>query len=245
MAGLGSRFSKAGYQVPKPLIPIHGVPMIKLVIDNIRPSTPARFVFICQSAHVVQHDLRNNLDLWAPASVVVELDDLTEGAACTVLSAVRYIDNDAPLMIANSDQYVDVSIDDYLEAMIKRQLDGLLMTMTAHDTKWSFAEVNESGLVARVEEKVPISNHATVGIYNFRQGSDFVRAAQSMIAKNLRVNNEFYVAPVYNQLIERGARIGIYDIGSVDNGMYGLGTPDDLQSFLSRPISLRASKKAK
>jgi hypothetical protein len=100
--------------------------------------------------------------------------------------------------------------------------------------------LDRSNLVTRVVEKEVISHEATVGIYNFRRGSDFVRAADRMIAKNLRVNNEFYVAPVYNELIEDGARIAIYNVGREGAGMYGLGIPSDLEHFLSNPISLRA-----
>ena len=86
-----------------------------------------------------------------------------------------------------------------------------------------------------------ISNEATVGIYNFRRGRDFVRAADRMIAKNLRVNNEFYVAPVYNELIARGARIAIHNVGRDGAGMYGLGIPADLERFLTSPMSRRAA----
>jgi dTDP-glucose pyrophosphorylase len=242
MAGMGSRFATAGYTLPKPLIPVHGVPMIRLVIENVRPSTPARFIFICQSTHVARHDLRHSLEAWAPGCVLIELGGVTQGAACTVLAAAEHIDNDASLIIANSDQYADVSIDDYLSDMTGRRLDGSIMTMTAHDPKWSFVGLDDDDLVTRVEEKMPISDHATVGIYAFRRGSSFVRAARSMIQKELRVNDEFYVAPVYNHLIEQGERVGIYDIGEVDDGMYGLGTPDDLQAFLARPISHRAAQ---
>lgn len=245
MAGRGGRFSKAGYQMPKPLVPVHGMPMIRLVIENVRPSTPARFIFICQTAHVTQYDLRSNLQAWAPGCVLIDLDGLTEGAACTILAAADYIDNDEPLMIVNSDQFVDTSIDAFLEEMKNRQLEGLIMTMTAHDSKWSFAKIDETGFVTQVEEKKAISSHATTGVYSFRRGRQFVSAARSMMAKNLRVNNEFYIAPVYNELVAKGERIGIYPIGSLDDGMYGLGTPEDLQTFLAKDISKHATRMAR
>ena len=149
MAGLGSRFAKAGYQDPKPLIPVLGVPMIKLVIENLRPDVPHRFIFICQRAHVEAYDLESKLSQWAPGSVLIQLDGVTEGAACTVLTAQSYIDNDAPLMIANSDQYIDADINQYLEHMTSQKLDGLIMTMGADDPKWSFVGLNEAGLVQK------------------------------------------------------------------------------------------------
>ena len=240
MAGAGSRFSKAGYTLPKPLIPVNGIPMIRVVIENLRPSMPHRFIFICQKAHIAEHDLLSKASVWAPGSEIVVVDDLTEGAACTVLVAEKLINNDDPLMIANSDQYVDVDIDVYLSAMDKKNFDGLMMTMKANDPKWSFVGMR-GDLVTQVVEKKVISDEATVGIYNFRHGRDFVAAAHDMICKNMRVNNEFYVAPTYNQLIERGARIGVYNVGKEADGMYGLGIPDDLNLFLTLPIHRRAT----
>ncbi len=241
MAGLGSRFARAGYALPKPLIPVHGVPMIRLVIENIRPSTPHRFVFIAQRAHDDAYGLREKLNAWAPGCEIVLLDGLTEGAACTVLTARDAIDGAAPLMIANSDQYVDIAIDPYVEAMAARNLDGLIMTMQADDPKWSFAGLDDQGMVTRVVEKQVISPHATVGIYNFARGQDFVGGADRMIARDERVNGEFYVAPVYNEMIANGARIGVHDIGAEGSGMYGLGIPADLDLFLALPLSTRAA----
>ena len=140
-------------------------------------------------------------------------------------------------MIANSDQYVDININDYLAA--GANYDGLIMTMFANDNKWSFINYDESRIVTMVREKEVISNEATVGIYNFSHGRDYVAYANKMIELNLRVNNEFYVAPVYNMLIEDGKRITFYNIGSLDDGMYGLGVPEDLKKFLDNPISRR------
>lgn len=230
MAGRGSRFSDAGYADPKPLIPVGPSPMIKLVIDNLTPSGPHRFVFICQAQHVEEYGLREKLEAWAPGCSIVELNGVTEGAACTVLAAREHI-GAGPLMIANSDQYVDVAIDDYLAA--QDGLDGLIMTMSADDPKWSFVGFDDAGAVNRVIEKEVISNEATVGIYNFTSGQDFVQAANAMIAAGKKVNGEYYVAPVYNEMIDSGRKIGIYNVGAEAAGMYGLGTPADLNLFIS------------
>lgn len=239
MAGRGSRFANAGYTNPKPLIPIQGTPMIKVVIDNLRPSRDHRFVFICQREHVEAYGLSEKLAAWAPGCAIVQIDAVTEGAACTVLLAKEHI-GDGPLMIANSDQYIDVAIDDYLAVADREGIDGLIMTMTADDPKWSFVGLNDEGLVTRVVEKQVISDEATVGIYNFARGSDFVRGAECMIAADKRVNGEFYVAPVYEELIEDGARIAIMNVGREGDGMYGLGIPADLDLFLSLPVLQRA-----
>ncbi|SDA35543.1 dTDP-glucose pyrophosphorylase [Methylobacterium sp. UNC378MF] len=242
MAGRGSRFASVGYAQPKPLIPIHGTPMIKVVIDNLRPTRAHRFIFICQSEHVEAYGLRQKLTEWAPNAELVEIDGITEGAACTVLLAERHI-SDNPLMIANSDQFIDCSIDAYLSRIDDPEVDGLIMTMTAHDPKWSFVGLDQTGRVTRVVEKQPISDEATVGIYNFKRGRDFVDAAKRMIAADKRVNGEFYVAPVYEELIEAGARVAFMNIGREADGMYGLGTPGDLDLFLSLPISRDAAAK--
>ena len=238
MAGRGSRFSDVGYILPKPLIPVNQTPMIKLVIENLSPKTPHRFVFICQREHVREYDLERLLTEWTPSAEIVQVDGITEGAACTVLKAAHLI-SDGPLMIANSDQYIDHSIDNYLAA--SENLDGMIMTMTAHDPKWSFVAVDGKGMVTEVAEKKPISSHATVGIYNFTCGTDFLLAADAMIAADLRVNGEFYVAPVYNMLIANGAKIGTYNIGAEAAGMYGLGIPADLDLFLSLPVAKKVT----
>lgn len=241
MAGAGSRFAREGYKDPKPLISVHGTPMIKVVIDNLKPSMSHRFIFICQKTHVDAYGLQEKLADWAPDSIVIAIDGLTEGAACTVLQARSYIDSDNSLMIANSDQYVDININDYLATMDTGNLDGIVMTMRADDPKWSFVAFGEDGLVSRVVEKEVISNEATVGIYNFSHGKDFVAAAEAMIAADERVNNEFYVAPTYNKLIASGHRFGIYNIGEDRAGMYGLGIPADLEAFLALPLSRYAT----
>jgi NDP-sugar pyrophosphorylase family protein len=229
MAGRGSRFANAGYALPKPLIPVNGKPMIEAVVNNLRPKTPHRFIFICLAEHIEKYGLTEKLEAISPGCAIVPVSEVTQGAACTVLLAERYIGGGNALMIANSDQYVDVDINDYLSAL---KDDGLIMTMTARDNKWSFVRTGENGFVTEVREKEVISDEATVGIYNFAKGADFVSGAKRMIEKNIRANNEFYVAPVYNELINAGKRIAYYNVGSLGNGMYGLGVPEDLNEFL-------------
>lgn len=238
MAGLGSRFVQAGFSDPKPFISVAGVPMIELVIRNLRPSRPHRFIFICQEAHLQRYDYRSRLKFLAPGCEVFGLTEPTLGALCTVLAADELIDNDAPLMIANADQWVDVDINDYLLQMDDGDLDGLIMTMPASDPKWSYVRFDSLGRVCEVIEKKVVSTAATVGIYNFRRGRDFCRFAREMVANDERSHGEFYVAPVYTKLYNHGlVHLDVYDIGS---GMHGLGTPDDLQAFLQDPASIRA-----
>ena len=135
MAGAGSRFAKAGFLDPKPLIPVNGLPMIKVVINNLTPSVPHRFIFICQQQHIDAYGLTEKLSAWAPGCKIVGINGLTDGAACTVHAAKALIDNEHPVMIANSDQFVDLDIDDYLAAMDNAAADGIIMTMKADDPK--------------------------------------------------------------------------------------------------------------
>lgn len=236
MAGHGSRFANAGYADPKPLIPVGGRPMIELVIDNLRPSQPHRFIFVCQRAHLERFGLGARLEAMAPGCAIVPVSQVTQGAACTVLLTRELIDNATPLMIANCDQYIDIRIDDYLARMAADRLDGLIMTMSADHPKWSYVRLDAGGAIVEVVEKQVVSNEATVGIYNYARGSDFVAAADAMIGADLRVNGEFYVAPAYNAMLAGGSRLGFYNIGADRAGMYGLGVPEDLDYFLAHPL---------
>lgn len=242
MAGYGSRFANAGFELPKPLIPVHQVPMVKLVIENITPNEPHRFIFVCQQEHSSRYRIENLLKEWAPNCEIIFIKEVTAGAACTVLLAENLIDNDCELMIANSDQWVDIDINEYLAAQRRCPLDGIIMTMEASDPKWSYVGFDEAGKVTSVVEKQVISSEATVGIYNFKKGSLFCSAARSMIRQKKTVDGEFYVAPAYNELIASGSEIGVFNIGALGEGMHGLGTPTDLAQFLTTDASKRAAQ---
>lgn len=235
IAGRGSRFAQAGYTLPKPLVPVFGVPMIEVVVDNVRPSRPHRFIFITLQEHLDHTDMRPTLQRAAPGCTIIPVNQVTEGAACTVLLARELIDNDQPMMIVNSDQFVDASIDAYLAAMDDQRADGIIMTFWSDHPKWSYCRMRPDGTVSQVVEKQVVSNEATVGIYNYRRGADFVWGVSEMIRQNLRVNNEFYVAPGYNPLIDRGQKIIVYNIGREYEQMHGMGIPTDLDALHAKP----------
>jgi HAD superfamily hydrolase (TIGR01509 family) len=226
MAGAGSRFRDAGYTFPKPLIEVRGKPMIQVVVENI--NIDANYIFIVQKNEREKYNLDTLLNLIAPNCTIVEVDGITEGAACTALLSKEFINNDNPLFFANSDQFVEWSSSEFLYNMQESDVDGGIVSFRSTHPKWSFAKVDENGFVIEVAEKNPISDIATVGFYYWKHGSDFVRYAEEMIQKNIRVNNEFYVCPVFNQAIEDSKKIKTFDI---DN-MWGLGTPEDLNYFL-------------
>ena len=226
MAGAGSRFQQAGYTFPKPLIEVNGKPMIQVVVDNL--NVEANFIFVVQKEHREKYNLDTLLNLITPNCKIVEVDGLTEGAACTTLLAKEYIDNDAPLLMANSDQFLEWDSNEFMYKMIEQRVDGGIVTFTSTHPKWSFAKVNEIGDVVEVAEKNPISDIATVGVYYWSKGSDYVKYTEQMIEKNIRVNNEFYVCPVFNEAIGDNKIIRTFNIDK----MWGLGTPEDLNYYL-------------
>ena len=226
MAGAGSRFTNAGYTFPKPLIEVNHKPMIQVVIENLNIN--ANFIYIVQKEHYEKYNLKYLLNLITPNCEIVQVDGLTEGAACTTLLAKEYIDNDKHLLIANSDQFIDWDSNNFYYSVVGDNIDGSILTFKATHPKWSFVKLDEEGYVTELAEKKPISDIATVGIYYWNKGSDYVKYAEHMIEKNIRVNNEFYVAPVYNEAIEGGKKIKTYNIEK----MWGLGTPEDLNHFI-------------
>lgn len=232
MAGAGSRFAKAGYSKPKPFIDVLGKPMICHVLDNLNMDD-TKFILLVRKEH---YESEPSTIQWIREHYSVEyvlIDKLTEGAACTVLHAHRLINNDTPLLIANSDQIVDMDINDYINDCKARKLDGSVLCFIDPELnpKWSFAKTNAKGLITEIREKQPISDEATVGIYYFSKGSSFVENAIDMFVRNERVNNEFYVAPVYNYAIARGENFGIFNIDFA--AMHGTGTPEDLDKYIA------------
>jgi dTDP-glucose pyrophosphorylase len=231
MAGAGSRFAKAGYEKPKPFIDVDGKPMIVRVLENLA-YLDARYILIAKKEHMEKEaELVKQIEKEFNA-VFIPIDKLTEGTACTVLYARKYINNNEPLLIANSDQIVDMKIADFIDDCSDKKLDGSILTFIDEfkDPKWSFAKIDENNLVTEVKEKVVISKYATVGIYLYSKGKDFVNATIDMIIENERVNGEFYTCPTYNYAINEGAKIGIYNIDFKQ--MHGIGTPDDLNKYL-------------
>ena len=226
MAGAGSRFAQQGYTFPKPLIEVNGKPMIQLVVENL--NIEAHYIFIVQQEHYEKYNLKYLLNLIAPGCDIIQVNGVTEGAACSTLLAKEYINNDAPLVMANCDQYVEWNSNECMYAFTADEIDGGILTFEATHPKWSYARVGTDGFVNEVAEKKVISNEATVGVYYWKHGSDYVKYAEQMIEKNIRVNNEFYVCPVFNEAIGAGKKI---KVKRVEN-MWGIGTPEDLETFL-------------
>jgi len=233
MAGAGTRFEKAGYTFPKPLVDVLGKPMIQTVVDNL--NIEANYIFIVRKSHYEEYHLQTVLNNIAPGCTIVQVEGITEGAACTTLLAKQYINNDKPLVMANSDQYVEWDSNEFMYSMVGDDVDGGILAFKSTHPKWSYAKLGDNGFVTEVAEKNPISNIATVGIYYWTEGSDYVKYTEQMIEKNIRTNNEFYVCPAYNEAIGDGKNIKVFDVPK----MWGLGTPEDLNNFISNYESMR------
>lgn len=234
MAGRGQRFKDKSYRLPKPLLPIGDRRMVQVVVDNVCPKSDYRLIFLCLKEHVEEFQIEKWLKKTYPGCEVIIVSTVTEGALCTVLLAEQFINTPDPLLIANSDQWVNFNIENFLHLLTKQpELSGAILTVNTHDPNYSFITFGPSGTIVGVVEKQVVSDEATVGIYLFSQGQEFVADAHRMIAADLRVNGEFYVAPVYNQLLDRGGQIGILNVGRLNEDVWSLGTPGDYEFFLN------------
>jgi UDP-N-acetylglucosamine diphosphorylase / glucose-1-phosphate thymidylyltransferase / UDP-N-acetylgalactosamine diphosphorylase / glucosamine-1-phosphate N-acetyltransferase / galactosamine-1-phosphate N-acetyltransferase len=230
MAGTGSRFANKGYELPKPFIDVCGLSMIQRVMDNLSIKN-ARYILIVRKEHLEPHkDIFKTLSKSYDCEIIT-IDKITEGAACTILLSSFLINDNTPLLLANSDQIVEMNLEQYLDDCGHRKLDGSILTFQATHPKWSYAKVDRDGLLMELKEKEVISPHATVGLYYFERGRDFVNSATVMIANNDRVNHEFYTAPAYNYGLQAGLKFGIFEIQ--DTQMFGLGTPEDLDLYIN------------
>tara|TARA_E500000178_G_scaffold327159_1_gene355994 strand:+ start:1319 stop:2704 length:1386 start_codon:yes stop_codon:yes gene_type:complete len=228
MAGAGTRFKEAGYIFPKPLIEINNKPMIQWVIESLK--LDGNYIFIVQKEHQEKYNINSVLKILKPNCKIIELDHITEGAACTTLLAKEFINTNNPLIIANSDQYLKWDSIKSMYNYNQKKIDGSILTFEAIHPKWSYAKIGNNNFVTEVAEKKVISKNATVGVYYWKKGSDYVNFAEKMIKKNIRTNNEFYVCPVYNEAIGEGKKIVIDRVAE----MHGLGTPDDLKNFVTK-----------
>jgi len=230
MAGRGSRFRQQGYKDSKPFIDVEGKPMIQRVIENLNIEFDKNFKFIilCQEADYLDYDFSIFNKMIGHDNIeIVKLKGITEGAACTLLTAKEFIDNKVPLLSFNSDQMIDYDPNETYSRLSLH--DGGMPCFKGEGIKWSYAKTDEDGYVTEVAEKKQISNDATAGYYYWSRGSDFVKFAEQMIEADDRLNNEFYVAPVYNYAVKAGKRIVITQVDKV----YQMGTPEDLEEYLN------------
>jgi dTDP-glucose pyrophosphorylase len=223
MAGNGSRFQSQGYTKPKPLIDVKGKPMFVFAVETIGLEFDD-YIFIVRK----EHNIVDAIKEYYPTAKIVELDALTEGAACSVLTADAYLNDDDSVFISNCDQVINWNSENLIS---NKDSDGVILTFDCpeRDPKWSFAETDTTGNVIRVAEKQPISDHATTGHYYWKSWKTYKHSANHMFVANDRFNKEFYLCPVFNYTIALGCTVKTVNVKS----MHGIGTPEDLQHWLS------------
>lgn len=225
-AGEGSRF-RPFYKEPKPLIDVCGKPMIQRVYESVGLDCP--HTFIIRKDHNENNVFADTIKSFCKHANIIEVDHLTEGAACTTLLAKQHIDNEIPTVVYNADQIIEYDVAHFTKFAAEERLDGVILCFfRQNDPKWSYCQVDEYGAVVRVAEKEPISDLATVGVYYWRTGSLLVESIETMIEQNIRHNNEFYLAPSYNMLIENGGMVLPYLVSK----MHGVGTPEQLKEYI-------------
>jgi len=230
LAGKATRFQERGHTFPKPLFEIGNRSMIEIVLENLSPPPPVHYTFICRKEHLSQFYLGDMLRLLAPGCRVLPLENETAGALCSVLLAVDQLNLDEEVLVANGDQFISASLKPFWDACRQPGIDGCILTFTATHPRWSFAKTDAQGKVIAVAEKRPISKQATAGLYYFRRGRDFIEASERMILKGLTTSGQFFVCPVYNELILAGKNIRTHHLP--EGAMHSLGTPEDLDVFM-------------
>ena len=245
MAGLGSRFTEGGYRLPKPLLPVHGVPMYHLVVANLLTADVASVTIIAQSSWQLADDVERLNHALPQTFSLIEIDYVTDGPADTIELTKGLIEPGLPVVTGNSDQFVDADLTPFYAQLNESTLAGSILTMIDDDPKWSYASVNPNGDVELVREKEVISTHATVGIYAFASANLMFHGFDLMRKARDSVRGEFYVAPSYNQLILEGHRVTTHDLGPISTVMYGLGIPIDYEAFLTNPVSAVAAERAR
>lgn len=207
MAGKSQYFSESEYPFPKPLIEIGQKTVIERVMQNLSSVGPkVQFTFVLSNADCRKFHLDSTLNIITDHQCkIIRLDNETKGAACSALMAIAHIANHQPLIIANSDQLFDDSLQDLIAGL--GDADAGVLTFESVHPRWSYVRLDEQGLVVETSEKRPISRHAIAGLYYFRHGQDFVDAAMQMIRKDSSVNGNFFVAPTLNEMILSGKKI--------------------------------------
>ena len=231
MAGAGIRFKQAGYELPKPLIPILGKPMIEKAMESLGFAS-ANFIFVVRTYPDSFHNtlLAQALKRCSQKAQIISIDYLTQGPVSTCLLAREYIDNDSPLIIANCDQIMEWDDQAFLTHVIQKDCAGAVVTYASNTPKNSYARLDQQEqYVVEVAEKKVISHHSLNGIHYWREGRLFVQSADALIQKDLRVNGEFYISMTYNELIENGSKIIIYPIEKSNH--HAVGVPEDFLRF--------------
>lgn len=237
IAGKGSRFPKETYIAPKPLILLDKKTIIEWTMSCI-DYTDCNLIFVVRKEHADEFCIDSFLKSKFGSDVqIVVTDKVTDGSVCSCLLAEELINNDLPLLIHCSDVYFEEKLD---PNQINTNLDGCILTFKSNSPNYSYSQLNDEGFVIKTKEKSVISNNASVGLYHFKSGKLFVKYAKQMIEENVKTNNEYYICPLYNLLIEDGLKIYTSEVKK----MHVFGTPDEYNFFINNSLkSWRENKK--
>jgi dTDP-glucose pyrophosphorylase len=220
LAGKGSRYANMGYTRPKPLIDVFGKPMLYYAFQSVKDVPYEKVIFIALKEHEQDYGISKLIKEQIVTDFeLVLLDDVTEGQLCTVLSASHYFKPNQSILIAASDSYVVSGLADELRST---QTDGIISVINFPGEQWSFARTDEIGRVVEVAEKMRISDHASTGIYYFKDAIRFEQLARKQIQQKETTKGEYYIMPLYNKLIRDGALIEL----SHAHEMWDMGTPE-------------------
>jgi len=230
MAGLGSRFKKEGYDVPKQFIHVREKQLLDISLDCIDKSE-CNLIFIVRDEQVYNYNADTILkNKFGDDIKIVVTEGLTRGSVCSCLLAREYIDNDLPLIMHTLDIEFFPTLDP--SSLIKQGIDGSLLTFKSNSSNYSYVKLGEDELVTATAEKKVISDKACVGIYYFSKGSDFCKYADKMIENEITTKGEFYISPLYNLLIEDGLKIESIDVEKI----HIFGTPKEFLFYKNNVI---------
>ena len=244
MAGLGSRFVQEGYAIPKPILPIGNLRMIEVVLQNLTSRHVEKVVIVTKTEISAASSLPHLVSQYPFEVKIILIEETTEGPATTCVLAKNFLNMNNPLVIANSDQFLDIDMEFEYDRWNSSTTDGIIWAMEDDSPKWSYVRTDAEGYAQEVREKMVISNLATCGVYAYSTAQDFFTAYDKMVAAQDRTNDEFYVAPTYNYLIADGKRILVRDLGKAGSVMHGLGVPEDYEAFLLSEIPARLNKRS-
>lgn len=232
MAGRGLRVQSLS-DMPKPLIRINNVPMLKLAVQSLQ--LEGNYIFIKRiykddKINKMIDDLIRSLNL--KNYTVININKFTKGAAETCLYAADHINNnDNSLIIANCDQIMKWDSKDFIRFVATSISDVVLVTVKSNLSQHSYVRLGDNGLALEVREKEVISDNALTGISYWEKGKDFVSSAKELINENDPSLNEFHISMTYKHLINKDKKIATYCIG--DNEFCPVGTPKDIQKYLA------------
>lgn len=225
MAGAGTRFSQNGYIYPKFLTVYNGAPMIYHSVKSCKIC--GNIYFVVLEAHLREYKFLEKL-LLGLGDEIIPIKTLTRGAAESLLLSESHIKNkDLPMLSINSDQYMNWDPTSFVDTLKANPNISFIPTIKSYRKDFSYVRELD-GIIIEVREKKQISDTATMGYYHWAKTSDFFIDARTMIDNNVKDNNEFYMAPVYNFTIKRGLPVKKFDLG--ENKYFPVGVPWELLS---------------